>query len=302
MSLFLKGLQNLIIKKMNKESFLLLLIIVLEMSIKINAQEVFGRFEINNKVFYGKVVDDIIYSMTAEPWNNSQLTGEKINIKDVKILCPSEPKIILGLGGSYQDAWKDKKPYNSVRWFLKPPSAAASPNDIVYIPDAVDAIKVEVELTIVIGKTIKNATEQEAQDAIFGYTIGNDIVGWTDSYHKKEEEPKDQKESLLGPGLKIGDRFAPFGPFIYTNFDWKNRERKMVITDNSGKELVNTSHNTSKLAYSPAKIISDLSKVLTLSPGDIVMTGTNKSYVVTDGDTVKISIDGLGTLINVIKK
>jgi 2-keto-4-pentenoate hydratase/2-oxohepta-3-ene-1,7-dioic acid hydratase in catechol pathway len=220
----------------------------------------------------------------------------------VKLLHPSEPKVIIGLGGSYSDSWKDKKPYNSVRWFLKPPSAAASPNDTVNIPVAVDAIKVEVELTIVIGKTVKNATEQEAEKAIFGYTIGNDIVGWTDSYHEKEGEPKDQKEPLLGPGLKIGDRFAPFGPFIYTNFNWKNRERKMLVTDISGNEKINTSHNTSKLVYSPAKIISDLSKVLTLSPGDIVMTGTNKSYVVVDGDIVSVSVEGLGTLTNTIKR
>lgn len=267
-----------------------------------NSQEIYGRFEMNRHVFYGKVDGEFVYPMNEAPWNNGKVTEKKIKLSTVRILYPSEPQIILGLGGSYSDSWKDRKPYKSVRWFLKPPSAAASQNDIVFIPDAVEALKVEVELTIVVGKTIKNASESEAEKAIFGYTIGNDIVAWTDSYHDKEGESKNQKEPLLGPGLKIGDRFAPFGPFIYTHIDWKNRNREMLITNANGTEKIKTSHTTSKLAYSPAKILSDLSKVLTLSPGDVVMTGTNKSYVVTDGDIVSISIDGLGTLTNKIKK
>lgn len=266
------------------------------------AQEIYGRYEHNGIIAYGKVESNLIYPLNKAPWLGGKVTGEGVKIEGVKILCPSQPNIILGLGGSYKDAWEDKKPYNSVRWFIKPPSSAASPDDIVFIPDAVNTVKVEVELTIVIGKTLKNASESEAENAIFGYTIGNDIVGSTSSFYQIEGESKDQKDPLLGPGLKIGDRFAPFGPFIYTNFDWKNRDRKMLITSSSGEEKVNTVHNTSKLLYSPAKILSDLSKVLTLSPGDIVMTGTDRSYEVIDGDIVKISVDGLGHLSNTIKK
>ena len=284
----------------NKANLVFLLIMVITGNIM--AQEVYCRFEFGEQTLYGKVEGEKVLPLDKAPWEDGKINGKVLELNKVKLLHPSEPKVILGLGGSYSNSWKDITPYNSVRWFLKPPSAAASPNDIVFIPTAVDALKVEAELVIVIGKTIKNGNESEAEDAIFGYTIGNDIVGWTDSFHEKENEPKDQKEPLLGPGLKIGDRFAPFGPFIYTNIDWKNKGRKIRITDIYGNEKVNASNNTSNLVYSPAKIVSDLSKVLTLSSGDIVFTGTDKSYVVLDGDSVSISIEGLGTLTNTIKK
>lgn len=284
----------------NKTNLVFLLLIIITGNIM--AQEVYCRFEFSEQALYGKVEGEKVLPLDKAPWEGGEISGRALELNKVKLLHPSEPKVILGLGGSYSNSWKDKKPYKSVRWFLKPPSAAASPNDNIFIPAAVDALKVEAELVIVIGKTIKNADESEAENAIFGYTIGNDIVGWTDSFHEKEGEPKDQKEPLLGPGLKIGDRFAPFGPFIYTNIDWENKERKMLVTDGSGNEKVNSSNNTSNLVYSPAKIVSDLSKVLTLSPGDIVFTGTDKSYVVLNDDTVSISIEGLGTLTNTIKK
>lgn len=283
-------------------NFFYSLVISLMTIYNMNAQEIYGRYKYNDIISYGKIEGDKIIPLDKAPWDSGMVNGDAIKLSEVKVLCPSEPNVIIGLGGSYASAWEDSSPYNTVRWFAKPPSSAASPDDIVFIPEAMDAVKVEVELTIVIGKTIKNASELEAREAIFGYTIGNDIVGSKDSYHQKNGESSDQKEPLLGPGLKIGDRFAPFGPFVYTNFDWNNRERKMLVTDASGKEKINTTNNTSQLVYSPEKIVSDLSKVLTLSPGDVVMTGTNKSYVVVDGDTVVISIEGLGTLTNTIKK
>lgn len=279
--------------------FFLLLIVVKS---NIMAQEVYCRFEFGGQTNYGKVEGEQVLPLNDAPWNGGKISGKAVELNKVKLLYPSQPQVILGLGGSYTNAWIEKEPPKTVRWFLKPPSSAASPNDVVLIPDALDFLKVEVELTIVVGKTVKNASEEEAKKAIFGYTIGNDIVGYTNSYYEKNNETKGEKDPLLGPGLKIGDRFAPFGPFIYTNFDWKNKERIIQIKDNSGNEKINTSNNTSDLLYSPAKIVSDLSKILTLSPGDIIMTGTNKSYVVENGDTVIISIEGLGSLTNVIKK
>lgn len=281
----------------------LIILLIMASSCTIYSQDVYCRFELNSKIHYGKVEGNIIKTLDKAPWNGGTVKEGNIDIDidEVKLLHPSQPQIILGLGGAYSDSWKVSKPYKSVRWFLKPPTSAASPNDTIFIPPVVDVLKVEVELVIIIGKTIKNASEEEAISAIFGYTLGNDVVASTSSYHIKAGEPQDQNETLLGPGLKIGDSFAPFGPFIYTNIEWNNRETAVLIKNSDGKIKIKSHHNTSKLLYSPAKIISDLSKILTLSPGDIVMTGTNKSYEVQSGDTVSVSIEGLGTLNNFIK-
>lgn len=263
-------------------------------------QEVYGRFEYDGEKIYGKVEGDGFWPLDMAPWLGGKINGELTKIADVKVLHPSEPKVILGLGGAYKNAWKDSEPYSTVRWFLKPPSSAAGTEDTVFMPESVDEIEVEVELTIVIGKTIKNASESEAEKAIFGYTIANDMVASVNSYHEIQGESSEQLEPLLGPGLKIGDRFAPFGPFIHTNFDWKSRGRKVIVVDEKGNEKFNSISNTSDMVYSPQKTVSDLSKVLTLSPGDIVMTGTDRSYPVVSGDVVSVEIDGLGKLINTI--
>jgi len=284
--------------------YTLCLIILLMMALNANAQPdgVYCRYSFNNQIHYGKVDGQVIHTLDKAPWNGGQKTGETVPLNKVRLLHPSEPRVILGLAGSYQEAWKGKQPYKTVRWFTKPPGAAASPGDDVVLPASLDEVEVEVELVIVIGKKVKDATEAEAKEAIFGYTVGNDIVGSVDSYHRLQGEPLDQKETLLAPGLKIGDRFEPFGPFIYRGVDWRNRKRTLRITNPKTHKNTLYEHTTSHLVYSPEKIVSDLSKVLTLWPGDIISTGTTESFPAVDGDVVEVSIEGLGSLRNKIVK
>jgi 2-keto-4-pentenoate hydratase/2-oxohepta-3-ene-1,7-dioic acid hydratase in catechol pathway len=266
------------------------------------AQEVYCRFQHQNHTFYGQVIEQDVYKLDKAPWEGGRrIKARPVALKEIKLLAPSEPRIILGLGKSYKEGWEGKKPYANVRWFLKPPSSAAAPGEVVAIPASLDALKVEVELVIVIGKHTKNVTESEAEASIFGYTMGNDIVGYTDSYYRKEGDSAQGEDPLLGSGLKIGDGFAPFGPFIYTNFDWQNRLVTLAVTDPSGRQKVSFKNSTAHLLYSPAKIVSDLSKVLTLSPGDIIFSGTSKSFVVTHGDSATIAIEGMGEMKNTFK-
>ena len=276
----------------------LIIIITIFLMKTINAQkEMFCRYE-NGGIYYGKVEENKVYQLDKAPWFNYQKTGKVNLIKDVKLLHPTEPQVILGLGGAYKNNWIDKTPPKTVRWFLKPPSAAASHNDEVVLPHSIDEVKVETELVIIIGKTVKNADEHEAALAIFGYTLGNDIVGNLASYLKVNEESEESAGPLLAPGLKIGDRFAPYGPFIYTGIEWENRDWSLTVENKAtGKKNVHID-NTSNLVNAPAKIVSDLSKFLTLNPGDIIFTGTSKSLLAVPGDLVTVEIEGLGFLIN----
>ena len=280
---------------------LTLIALTFQASGKQTEEKIYCRYLFNNQIHCGRIVDITIHTLKDAPWNNDVETGNTVSIHDVKLLHPCEPTVILGLSKSYRDAWKDKVAPKTVRWFLKPPTSAASYNDDIVLPAALDAVKVETELVIIIGKRVKDVDEKEAKEAIFGYTVGNDIVGSVDSYHRIQGEPMDQKEKLLAPGLKIGDRFAPFGPFIYKGVDWRNRERTLQITNSQTGKDVQYRHNTSNLQYSPEKIISDLSRVLTLSPGDVIFTGTSKSFIAEPGDVVEVSVEGLGSCINTIR-
>jgi 2-keto-4-pentenoate hydratase/2-oxohepta-3-ene-1,7-dioic acid hydratase in catechol pathway len=100
--------------------------------------------------------------------------------------------------------------------------------------------------------------------------------------------------------LKLGDKFAPYGPFIYSGADWRDRKRTLTITDASGETRVAYEHNTSALLHPPEKIVSDLSRVLTLEPGDVIFSGTTKAFIIEAGETVKTEIEGFGVVENLI--
>ena len=259
------------------------------------------RYIINDVIKYGRVEDNEIFTLEKEPWYNGKETGETISLSKVRILSPSEPKVIIGLGDSYSTAWEGKDPPRSVRWFIKPPGSAASWNDDILLPAVLNEVKVEVELVIVIGSITKNVSEEEADNSIFGYTIGNDIVGTTDSYYRMTKEKTEYHEKLLATGLKICDGFAPLGPFVYKDITWHDKTGKLIIIDKKGNQRIIYENPFAGLLYSPAKIVSDLSKVLTLFPGDVIMTGTTRSFPAHPGETVAVTVDGMGLLKNKIK-
>jgi len=284
-----------------KKSCSLIFLIIVITAMKITAQsEKFCRFEKDGSSYYGKYEENMIHQLEREPWFGIEFTGITYEIAEVKLLYPSEPKKIIGLVKAYKQAWQEKTPPKFVRWFLKPASSASSDYDKIILPSAFDQIKVECELTIIIGKEIKDADEKEAEAAIFGFTVGNDIMGYDESFVKYTGDTLEYKDPSLAAALKIGDRFAPFGPIIITNYEWKNKSFYLTILNPNEKKEILYNDNTNNLLYSPTKIVSDLSKILTLYPGDIIMTGTSKSFVGGDGDIVTVEIEGLGKLTNYI--
>ncbi len=278
----------------------LVLLLTLTLGMAAWSEEIYCRYALDELTRYGMVQEDVIHEMDKAPWEGGKTTGHTVALNQVELLYPCEPMKIVGMSGTYENTWEDKEPFNTVRWFLKPPTSAASPDEEIELPASVDVLMVETELVIVIGKRVKNASLEEAKEAIFGYTICNDMVGSVDSYHKINKEPMDQEENLLNFGLKHGDKFTPFGPFIYRGVDWKDRERTLTVTTPStGKKNV-YKHNTSNLFYSPAKMVRDLSRVFTLEPGDIILTGTTEALPAKAGDVMEVSVEGLGTIVNTL--
>ena len=264
------------------------------------SEEIYCRYALGDHTYYGKVDRGIILQLDAAPWAGGQVTGHQVRVEQVKLLHPSEPTVIVGISGSYREAWEGKKPFKTIRWFLKPPSSAASPGDDVELPRALDELLVESELVVIIGKTVKNAGLEEAREAIFGYTAGNDIVGSATSYYKMIGDVIPASDPLLPAGLKIGDGFAPYGPYIYRGVDWNNRKRELVVTNpETGKQTI-YQHNTSNFMFPPDKIVSDLSNVLTLHPGDVIFTGTTKALPAHVGDIMEVIIEGFTPLKNVV--
>ena len=289
-------------KMMFKKFSIALLVMVILAAFSATAQnkKVFCRYEKSGAVHYGKVEGTEVFQLDKAPWYGGKETGVKSSLDDVKLLTPTQPHVIIGLIKSYSDSWKNKQAPESIRWFIKPPSAAATSGDDIVLPDAVNQLKFEDEMVIVIGKKIKDAGVEEAKSAIFGYTVGADIEGNPDSYYKVHNEKPEANKTALTLGLKIGDRFSPYGPFITQGIDWKKSMKHVHITNKQSGKDITYEHNVSDLMYTPEEIVSQLSKVLTLMPGDVIFSGSAKVFVADPGDVLNLSIDGMGSMKNKI--
>jgi len=249
---------------------------------------------------YARVDGATLRLLDGAPWAAGRATGATVPLAEAKLLPPTEPHNILCLANSY--AGKEAHPPKFIRWFAKSAGAAATDGDDVEIPPVVDQLKSEVEVVLVVGRRLKNAGEAEAAQAIFGYTVGNEIFGFAESFQRVQGGDPHHPETMLAAGLKLGDRFSPFGPFIHRGAAWPDAARTLTITNAATGKRDEYHGDTHGFLYTPARMLSELSQVLTLEPGDVVFTGTTRSLVLDPGDEVTASIEGLGTLRNHIIK
>lgn len=275
-----------------------------------------ARYSFNGQDGIGIVVDDSIVplpssmadvgdDMTAliAGWADiapslQDISGlERLKLTDVTLLAPvAKPGKIWGIGLNYADHVAESKidmPEHQT-WFTKAQTAVAGPYQDIEKPKASDALDYEAELVFVIGKGGRNISEEDAPSHIFGYCVGNDVSVRDFQFHSGQFS--------IG---KSFDTHAPFGPWITTSdeIDAGNLPIRGFVNGEKRQDS-----NTEHLIYDPAKQIAYLSQAMTLEPGDVIFTGTPGGVgVVMDppkflktGDTVRIEIDGLGHIENVI--
>jgi 2-keto-4-pentenoate hydratase/2-oxohepta-3-ene-1,7-dioic acid hydratase in catechol pathway len=169
--------------------------------------------------------------------------------------------------------------------FLKPPTAVIGPDAAIVLPRDWKRVDYEAELAIVIGKKAKYVTEAESRRYVLGYTCFNDVT-----------ERAAQKEDGQWTRGKGYDTFAPLGPWIETELRPDDLKLETYL---NGK--VKQSGRTSELLFGISKLISFISAVMTLMPGDVIATGTPSGIgAMQAGDVVEIKIEGIGTLRNPI--
>lgn len=227
--------------------------------------------------------------------------------KEVSIMKePINPKLITNpnniicIGLNYADHIEETSlaTHDFPEIFMKTSNALASHQDIVPIQDENLHYDYEGELVIVIGKAGKNISREQAKDHILGYTIGNDVSARALQFRGSQW--------ILGKSL---DNFAPIGPVIVSpdDFDFENAT---ITTTVNGE--VRQQAKLEQMLFKPDAIIEFVSQYITLQEGDIIFTGTPSGVVLgkneskygwlKSGDTVSISISGIGTLINQFKQ
>ncbi|MEK4522869.1 fumarylacetoacetate hydrolase family protein [Psychrobacillus sp. FSL W7-1493] len=208
---------------------------------------------------------------------------------------PRTPKNVMAIGKNYADHAKEMGGVaeDFVVFTKAPTTIAADEQTLPVHSEVTTSLDYEGELAIVIGKEGKNIPSKLAYDYIFGYTIANDITA--------RDLQKKHQQFFLGKSL---DWSCPMGPYVVTKDEIPNPQDLTIVT--KVNDEIRQNGVTSDMIYSVENIICEISKVVTLEPGDIILTGTpagvgkgfNPPKFLKSGDIVKVSIEGIGTLVN----
>ena len=251
----------------------------------------------------GKIRDLTSYIDDFNPKNINFLNLEKlkkINLEKLPEIskttrigaCIAKPGKFIGIGLNYSDhaaeigAEIPKEPIV----FMKASSCISGPNDDIIIPKNSKKSDWEVEIAFVIGKEVKNISENDAENFIFGYCIVNDVS-------EREWQLEGTGQWIKG---KSADTFGPMGPYLVTKDEIKDVQNLNMELNINGKNM--QKGNTNKMIFNINFLLSYLSKFMSLQPGDIITTGTppgigngkNPPVFLKSGDQINLSIDMLG--------
>jgi len=246
------------------------------------------RFDYKGKIRYGLIEGDKVHLVKGSIYDNELLCeDEYFDLDKIRLLAPTTPSKIVCVGLNYKDHAKELSmpiPDEPII-FLKPTSAIIGPDDDIQYPPSSQRVDYEAELAVIIGKVAKSVAPQKASEYILGYTCLNDVTA-------RDLQKKDGQWTRA----KSFDTFCPVGPCIATGIDSSNLEIKLLVNDQ-----VRQSSNTADMIFGLDSLISFISSVMTLLPGDIIATGTPKGVgPLARNDSIKLIIEGVGALSNKI--
>lgn len=256
-------------------------------------KERFVRFSSkrDGKTSYGLLIAETITPLSGPPWEKTEPCGEPLSLAEAVLHAPVKPSKILCIGLNYplhvtasQSA--DKAPEQPLV-FLKPPSSIIGPGEAIIYPAQSERVDYEAELAIVIGRRTRNISEKEYESAIFGYTCANDVTA-------RDLQKKDGQWGRA----KGFDSFCPVGPWIVPSLEGVD-----VTVEGIHNSQVRQSGKISQMIFAIPFLISYLSSIFTLLPGDLILTGTPAGIApMQPGDTIEVRIQGIGSLINQLTK
>ena len=246
------------------------------------------RFAFEQTIGYGVLAGEEIRCLTGDFLSGAKEDGRVLPLSAVKLLSPTAPSKALCIGLNYRDHAEEMKlpiPETPVV-FLKPGTAVIAAGEAICRPDMSRQVEFEGELAVVIGKKAKNVSEADAAGYLFGYSCANDVTA-------RDLQPK-QGQWTIAKGF---DTFLPYGPWIETEADPSALELRTSLNGE-----VKQHSNTQNLIFRVPALVSYLSRVMTLQPGDIILTGTPSGIgPMLPGDRVTVEIAGVGRLTNPVQ-
>jgi 2-keto-4-pentenoate hydratase/2-oxohepta-3-ene-1,7-dioic acid hydratase in catechol pathway len=232
-----------------------------------------------------------IAEIEGHPFGQVQFSGARWALSDVRLLSPILPSKVVCVGRNYAEhaAEHGNEVPREPLLFLKPSTSVIGPRDAIRLPVFSKQVEHEAELAVVIGAPgARRADRAAAGRAIFGYTCANDVTA------------RDlQRSDGQWTRAKGFDSFCPIGPWITTGLDVSDLEIRCEVGRNPEEMEVRQLGRTKDMVFDVPALVSYISHVMTLLPGDVVLTGTPAGVSpLTEGDTVTVRIEGIGELSN----
>ncbi|HHY06509.1 MAG TPA: fumarylacetoacetate hydrolase family protein [Clostridia bacterium] len=250
-----------------------------------------ARFLVQGEIYYGEVQAGRLRVIKGNPFSGYQVTEKTFAVEEVKLLAPVTPGKIIGVGYNYfahREEFREKAvlPPEPVI-FLVAPSALLHPGEAIQPPYAEHEIHYEAELVVVMGKEGRDIPPEKAREYILGYTCGNDV-----------SDRDIQKQDGQWTRAKSFPTFKPLGPVLVCDLEPTNLSIQSRVNGQ-----VKQKSNTQLMIWSVEKLVSFISQVMTLKPGDVIYTGTPAGVgPLVVGDICEIEIEGIGILRNPVKK
>lgn len=232
--------------------------------------------------------ESAVLEIAEHPFGKPNYTGRRWPLADVRLLAPILPTKVIAVGRNYaaHAAESGNEVPASPMIFLKPSTSVIGPNVPIKLPPSSSRVDFEGELAVVIGQPVKNVSASRASQVPLGYTIANDVSA------------RDHQQADGQWGRAKGyDTFCPLGPWIETAVDPDELALRSVVDGETKQDA-----RTSALVHKIPDLIEFVSHVMTLLPGDVILTGTPEGVgPIEDGQLVSISISGIGTLVNPVQ-
>lgn len=246
------------------------------------------KYQSFDGIHWGELEGGLIHQLTHMMGRPS---GHTVPISDVTLLAPCDPKQIVCVGKNYARHIKemggdDTNLPKEPGLFLKGLNTLRGPGDAIPYPSWTNNLHYEGELAVVISRTMKNVSEEDALGHVLGFTCACDVTA-----------RDKQRADLQWVRGKSADGFCPVGPWLETDLDTSKLSVKTLVNGE-----VKQDGNTEDLIFSVATILSYISTFMTLEPGDLVLTGTPDGVgPLQVGDEVEVIVEGIGSLKNTVE-
>jgi 2-keto-4-pentenoate hydratase/2-oxohepta-3-ene-1,7-dioic acid hydratase in catechol pathway len=243
------------------------------------------RVAVGDELHYGVIEGEAVALLSSHPFGPFEPEGRVLPLADVRLVAPVLPSKVIAVGRNYAEHAREMG--NEVpaapMIFLKPSTSVVGPGDPITLPWQSEQVEHEAELAVVIGRLCRDVPEDRVGEVVLGYTCANDVTA------------RDLQRTDGQWGRAKGfDSFCPIGLWIETSVDLDDADITCLVNGE-----LRQSGTTGDMVRDVVELVSWISSVMTLLPGDVILTGTPAGVgPIVAGDTVSVSIDGIGTLTN----